>query len=335
MSKSEWGAVALMVGVLIAFSLPYLQKSREVSRRNQCDFRLVQLAQAVHRTHELRTALPGYRETARAKESQPVAVSWAYPLLPFLGLAPTPEELKEKKFSPERNGKYASVAARVFEKKSSGIPLAPLWCPDVRPDETRPARLHFVANTGLPDALATEQSPADWPANGVWQDRFQPSGSSLKIAEPLSLPNIDQRDGTSTTLLFAENMDAGDWTDTEERLIGFVWQARVVGEGIERDPVIYGINQQRGLRTPAASTSSYAFARPASFHPGGVNVVYCDGHSDFLDERLDYEIFLRIMTVDDSQLQHPGEATLFAEPLRMTIVPPATDEPISAPTENR
>lgn len=50
--------------------------------------------------------------------------------------------------------------------------------------------------------------------------------------------------------------------------------------------------------TPPAkptSNSNYA-ARPASGHPGGVNVVFADGHTRFLRDDIDYPVYCLLMT---------------------------------------
>ena len=47
-----------------------------------------------------------------------------------------------------------------------------------------------------------------------------------------------------------------------------------------------------------AGDVSYPHARPSSNHSGGVNVVFCDGHCQFLREDIDYDVYGRLMTPD-------------------------------------
>ncbi len=77
-----------------------------------------------------------------------------------------------------------------------------------------------------------------------------------------------------------------------------------------------------------------AFARPASYHRGGVNAVFADGHTQFLNQRLDEEILIRFMTVDDTQLRLPGSEELFPAEFRREEF--ATDSEMELPhaTEN-
>ena len=38
------------------------------------------------------------------------------------------------------------------------------------------------------------------------------------------------------------------------------------------------------------------YNRPASFHPGGVNVMFCDGHVRFLSDTIAYGVYQALMT---------------------------------------
>jgi prepilin-type processing-associated H-X9-DG protein len=316
MSKREWIVVCVLLALVATIGLPYVQMRREQARRNTCDFSQAELAQALFRAHELQTALPGYREAETfANATEPQAVAWTFILLPYLGLSATEQELVDQQFSAQRRGKYLVVQEHwLAGQKSSDTQelwIKPLCCPAVQLNAEHPAYIQFVANCGLPDAPATETAPADWPANGVFQDRFTTSAPSAAIAQPLSLEEVEARDGRGSTLLFTENIDAGEWTQSEESRIGFVWLAQARDGQLQRDPQLLGINQRRG-----EGDGSLAFARPASYHRGGVNVVFADGHTQFINQRLDDEILIRFMTVDDTQLRLPGSEDLFPPEFR-------------------
>jgi prepilin-type N-terminal cleavage/methylation domain-containing protein/prepilin-type processing-associated H-X9-DG protein len=47
---------------------------------------------------------------------------------------------------------------------------------------------------------------------------------------------------------------------------------------------------------PSSATEFLAYARPSSRHPGGVLMTFCDGHSQFFSETLDYGVYQHIMT---------------------------------------
>jgi prepilin-type processing-associated H-X9-DG protein len=326
MSKREWFVLLLMAALLLSIGLPYVQVTRDHARRNTCDKTMAELAQALFRAHELQNALPGYREGEPLAKQEPLpCVAWPFVLLPYLGLSATEQELIDKQFSTARFGPYQSLQADWLAGKKSQsaqeLRLKPLCCPAIAPQQERPARIQFVANCGLPDAPASREFPADWPANGLFQDRWLNPQQPTKIAEPLSLEMVEARDGRAHTLLFAENSDAGDWTETDEARIGFLWLATEHEGKLMRDNSLWGINEHRG-----AGDGSIAFARPASVHRGGVNVVFGDGRTQFLDPRIDDEIFMRWMTVDDEQLRLPGQDELFPVEFRREPIPVEASE---------
>lgn len=58
------------------------------------------------------------------------------------------------------------------------------------------------------------------------------------------------------------------------------------------------INAQQTINASGTttSTSPYWFARPSSNHPTGVNAAFCDGHTRFLSQDIDYAVFCMLMT---------------------------------------
>ena len=64
------------------------------------------------------------------------------------------------------------------------------------------------------------------------------------------------------------------------------------------------INSPASTQTP--TTSLIYLIKPASNHPGGVNVSFCDGHVVFLSETIDYSIYCLLMSPDSKQCNTPG-----------------------------
>lgn len=56
--------------------------------------------------------------------------------------------------------------------------------------------------------------------------------------------------------------------------------------------------------SPSAIVAGYA--RPSSNHPGGVNVVFCDGRATFLSDQIDYYVYCLMMTPDGVRAKLPG-----------------------------
>lgn len=145
-------------------------------------------------------------------------------------------------------------------------------------------------------------------------------------------------DGTATTLLISENVDSGNWTNFWESRVGFVWQAgldgaaaaplpsQVGGEDTDNLPIditdpegfegLLRINEKFGeYETAPAGGGALLFARPSSYHPGGVNATFCDGHTQFLSENIDYIVYCHLMTPRGKAAATAPTPTVVAYPL--------------------
>jgi len=64
-----------------------------------------------------------------------------------------------------------------------------------------------------------------------------------------------------------------------------------------------GINQCREV---GQRPQDIRCARPSSNHPGGVLAAFCDGHCQFLSEKIDYSVYQHLMAPDDKGAGLPG-----------------------------
>jgi prepilin-type N-terminal cleavage/methylation domain-containing protein/prepilin-type processing-associated H-X9-DG protein len=170
----------------------------------------------------------------------------------------------------------------------------------------------------------------DWPANGVFHYNYpytnnsfpsfpneyptpSPTAStgdvlSAEKVVKVSSSLVSSSDGMATTLMLSENVDSNNWTNIWETQIGFIWQAGLdasnnqpapgpcpLGDNLQVN--LKRINQDVGLIDSAGSNAErQAFARPSSYHPGGVNATFCDGHVQFIAETIDYLVYCQLMT---------------------------------------
>lgn len=186
--------------------------------------------------------------------------------------------------------------------------------------------------------------PADWLANGVFFDCFQDSMTTMMMDVPMSatcnmgpqvamsLDYLGSHDGTSMTLMLSENIDAGSYADPNaqglpdasmgmtsmgmdlpyavlESQQGFVWWGDVDGMGNVTPPFGSSYGKINGPTDSAANGNPrfpYTNARPSSNHPGGVNVLFCDGHSRFLSQDIDYQLYCLLMSSYGAQVLPPG-----------------------------
>lgn len=154
----------------------------------------------------------------------------------------------------------------------------------------------------------------------------------------MTMDYLTVHDGTSMTQMLSENLDAGSYCDPNaqgmadsgmggggtggmgmnlpfavlEAMQGFVWWGDVDAGGHPTPPYASGVQYGR-INSPADSASNnnpnypYTNARPSSNHPGGVNMVYCDGHSRYLSQDVDYRVYCLLMSSWGRQATPPGE----------------------------
>jgi hypothetical protein len=133
----------------------------------------------------------------------------------------------------------------------------------------------------------------------VFLDLFR----QLDEDEPVvtSVAFVEQWDGADSTLLLSENVDAGQWTDDTEANVGFVWWPQVEDGSPLPAQQILRINERAG-----EGDGSIQFARPSSFHVGGVNVVFVSGRQRFLSQQIDDLVYARLMMSNSREAKFPG-----------------------------
>lgn len=349
--------VISIIGMLMALLLPAVQQSRESGRRNTCNNNLRNFALAMQNFASATGGrLPGWRENITLAPSPAVGgnaipqypVSWVVPLLPFV----------------ERNDLYALWRDGTFLTANPMGPapnptidpttlgfLSLLVCPSNPPAQTVPPPCAYVVNAGQRDTQAMFGSggmpsvSADYQQNGVFFNNFQDSTQSMMLDIPMSqtcnmgpgvtmtLDYLTAHDGTSLTLMIAENLDAGSYADPMaqglanssmggamsgnlpfavlEALQGFVWWGDVDANGNVTPPYAAG-SQYGKINSPSDTAANnnpnypYTNSRPSSRHPGGVNVLFCDGHSRYLSQDIDYQVYCMLMSSYGRQVMPPG-----------------------------
>ena len=258
----------VLIGFLLVLLASWLGSRRDGGgRRGVCMNNQKQLTLAIQQYEAARGRLPGYvNRLARDEGGQPVVCSWIVPLLPYLE--------RSDLYRRWRSGSPTPVFLRL------------LVCPSDPPDDTGAGAtpLSFVVNCGLP-------GDEDGPADGLF---FNHDVDGEPVTT--SFDYVSEHDGTATTLLLSENIQAGKWTDKEEANLGMVWHR----EPDECSPI-------NACLDAGDRPQDVRYARPSSYHSGGVIVSFCDGHQYFLREDIDYRVYQHLMTPDSAAAGVPGE----------------------------
>ena len=169
--------------------------------------------------------------------------------------------------------------------------------PEIAPRNVANSGIYDESRDGVVGGRRGNHLP-DSRANGVFHRRdvgigFRKANSGVMRVDR---GYISRHDGLRQTLLLAENVDAGTWYSTQELNVGFTWW-----DTWEQRPV-YQINERRDERPGNESgyhpwgLSDKRFSRPSSNHGNGVNVAFCDGHSRFLRDDIEYRVYVQLMT---------------------------------------
>jgi len=265
-----------------------------------------------------------------------VPVGWLIPLLPNIERADLYRNWRQGMFLPSGSAYIASG-----DPSLNGIGFINLLvCPSNPPSIQDPPPCAYIANCGQADVTSTASGyPCDWRDNGVFFNRFQdssilssPNNTAGAPLVSMTQDFISANDGTSNTLALSENADqynetgnvgtyvtwgatapagggAGATTGAREYWNGFVWWPASSNAGTNLPSIYpYGmINYVTSAGvTPPSGFNGWYYARPSSRHPQGVNVLFCDGHSRFLSQELDYGVFSLIMTPNGQNCNTPS-----------------------------
>jgi prepilin-type N-terminal cleavage/methylation domain-containing protein/prepilin-type processing-associated H-X9-DG protein len=287
--------VIAIIAVLIALLLPAVQSAREAARRIQCTNNLKQLGLACANYESTNGCFPGgqYNTVDFYSGSTRENFSVLVRLAPFM----------------EQGNAYnvANYSFRALNPENltvAGIGINSLWCPS---DGTVSQLLTIDANLNdNPDGYGlgyTALPPGNWKQaytsyrgnQGLWGLRILTNAStySQRIASmsgtiygqsAVTIGGIT--DGTSNTILMTE--EGHGLIDPATRNYFNPWNSAYYADTLSH--AFYPINPQRkNIGTPDSSDydPDYVAMAVSSFHPGGANVVFCDGSVHFIKDTID------------------------------------------------
>jgi len=275
--------ILVLVGLAL-MCLPSGTISRSPSAYTSCQSNLSQIGKAIQFFSEPGGRYPGWRETV-GNNDRP----WSVAILPYLDHVNCYNE-------------FAGTSAG--RDPQQGIPWLPFYvCPsDTTRQITDNLDLHrrdmsYVGNAGL----GTSDGP-EHKAHGVMLDFSRRNPNRIKVTA------ADLVDGKTYTVLVSENIANTRYIDlapfeshpkpypaplTKAANV-FVWFKGEPPQGSVRR-----INGHRDLTMPAPpGYSNEDLARPSSYHTNGVNMVFADGHVQFVNENINYNVYRQLMTPD-------------------------------------
>ena len=267
--------VIAIIGSIMGLLLPAVQSAREAGRRNTCQSNIAQLGKATTQYDLQQGYLPSWRDSNQNTTNLD-ALPWPVALLPNL----------------ERNDVYRDIEATGASDVQIGIFLCPTSPPD------NPVGLiAYSANAGT---TCADSSRNQYKGDGVFLTaKTEPYGAPGMPPPNLNgartnLDVISGKDGTSTTLLYAEKNAAGNANAFNPIALSGNVEYLITSWDVEK-PVFGMPGDQVSYSGPLINNET-ATGLPTSNHSGGVCVVFCDGHTIFLNDTIEKHVYAQLLT---------------------------------------
>jgi len=278
--------VITIIGILIALLLPAVQSAREAARRTQCANSLKQIALALHHYHQARGAFPfgcGYEMHARG---MPYVFGWLARTLPYveqrnLGARITLTE-GYNLLDTENNAAMRTHVPLFRCPSQPGFPMLATCCQGIPGPEDASVVSYAAVTTHA--VVGPSECCAD-------PDAESASGVIYALSETRM---ADVRDGSSNTLLLGETY--GDYDTASKQ-----WYADNYGSAYCPDAKCHLGNNWacRNFVTTAYGINhrtTWIDRGVESYHPGGAEFAFADGHVGFLGESIEQDVLEALTT---------------------------------------
>lgn len=338
-SMIELIVVMAILGIVIAVSLPALSQAREAARRTRCLNNLRNITFGLTQYDHFQDRLPaaGYYHDPPNGDGGPHH-SWAVSILPHVDQSNLHERWDlDKPLGDAAN----SSLARSF------IPI--YSCPDdVSTSQGGHGDLSYVVNGGFGFTIRTGDGIGDCAVD--WQGhRLDLNGDEAACTGDAALDALDQKRFEQTGLFFLENWREGETKRSHSiaDILDGTSQTFLVSENVRTgydpndpsasfanpDPYRTSFYVGNPCNSGRCTDGQIDYARsnsgvsrinsglwsaegnspvPNSFHPGGVNMAYADGHLKFLSEEVDGAVY--------AALASPQGLMLASTPLKQVII---------------
>jgi prepilin-type N-terminal cleavage/methylation domain-containing protein/prepilin-type processing-associated H-X9-DG protein len=334
----EMLVVITIIGMLMGMLMPAIGAARESARRANCASNQSNIGKAMLQYESAFTKFPGYLnlptsdQTALAYQhktltnvtpnvAQMYGASWAICLFPYLDSQALYDVWTSSATALANNGLDPNVDPFKYVKI--------LVCPSNPPifGASNDTPLGYVVNCGYlseqyyaPSSATVPQYPSSYGVchnlastnlnNNNNTPNLDPNNSNTYTSSVMgyirsrtvSLDFVNSHDGAGQTLLLSESTnnitDQRGWQRVDAAGLGFVWYLT----NLTTDSLISSTNARNKINASIRSangTGAYPAYGPSSFHTGGVNVVFCDGHQYFLKDGISPPVYWHLMAPND------------------------------------
>ncbi len=299
--------VIAIIGTLVAMLLPAVQRARESSRRSRCMNNLRQIGLATLHYEDRFRRFPGLFEPLDASRfpTNPTytVTTWSVILLPDIE--------QQSVWEANATGQFANIYVDTYV------------CPSDASKSHIGSETSYVANGGRLGPSSLER-----PANGVFVNRQY--HSSMAVMEGHWI------DGREYTATYSENINATYYDEVGYNLYKIadtMYDDHFIGRERTYNPVFlwaYDVNERVPINADGVSRTEVnkcervndrrytdescnedhgkaaaSWARPSSYHSGGVNMAFGSGRVMFVRESIDYKVYIAMMTMNEKLSDSP------------------------------
>ena len=272
--------VIAIIGILIALLLPAVQAAREAARRAQCTNNLKQIGIALHNYHDTVKAFPpayiAYGGTGPYPSSNPEPRwAWGTFILPFMENRPLYDQINPNQAMGVMNAAHGATLSTSVDG---------FLCPSDKTNVAGNRNLHwsFQGSSGMlgKSNYVISESVANY------------DKGTQNAGQHTSFPIASIRDGTSNTMLVAERDEVKRWGANwvarrrSTSSVGF----RVInppGTPTLADSGMYTMYPPEPMNSQGVFNGICARYNVGSNHPGGLNILFCDGSVHFISETIE------------------------------------------------
>lgn len=306
--------VIAIIGILVGLLMPALSAAREAARRSSCMNNLSQIGKSFIACEVAKKTIPGWRNVVKPYTDEKVAnvstkeqacVSWAVALLPFFD-------------QKEINEWYDTFAAGTDVDDVSTKLIPAYQCPSAKRDSEVESPLTYMANAGTGAEVLSNgtQFKGDGAlldeAGNKTDEPWYLSGGGFQVyaGEVSKLDTAERGDGAANTLLVIERSGVFaprdiSWADNPRPAIANANAVKWSHIVLHPPALPVGGEPASGVRlinvdenTKPLNETDWAYRYPSSQHLAGVVAVFCDGRTQFINEKVSPWVYCQMLTSD-------------------------------------
>lgn len=313
--------VILIIGLLIALLLPAVMSSRESARRTECANNMKQIGLASHNFAAANNSFLPSNHRPQEGETAP-CVGWNALILPFMEESRIYQEydISQNWYDDDvsNNRLVGEIRVPAYGCPAAANPNRWVTYIDAEGDVFQQAPTDYVASSGIYYMNNVEENLY----RGAMASPGRYYGASGVTAGEDGVNLSEIKDGTSHTIQVVEMADkpnvwrAGKLAATRDPDNPFTLAYPSFSQGNWSAPNWNHLRSWSFDGETAFGPCAVNCANQASiysFHPGGANVLMCDGSVQWVRAGMSQEMFVAMVSVADSEVVSGGEVITFPD----------------------